>query len=130
MFKYRYIYGSSGKDIRWVFIFHLVFLGLPVVEITPTTYNTAIGDQVTIHCNIVSDSAGVNEVYWQTTSNNQLRLIYNGDIGYQGSTPTTPSLTINFASINDTGTYTCHATNDQGTGNSNTGNVTVTGGKY
>ncbi|XP_076111872.1 uncharacterized protein LOC143080082 isoform X2 [Mytilus galloprovincialis] len=101
---------------------------LPVVEISPTTYNTAIGDQVTIHCNIVSDSAGVNEVYWQTTSNNQLRLIYNGDIGYQGSTPTTPSLTINFASINDTGTYTCHATNDQGTGNSNTGNVTVTGG--
>ncbi|VDH94753.1 Hypothetical predicted protein [Mytilus galloprovincialis] len=108
--------------------FTLFSLGLPVVEITPLTYTAAIGDQVTIHCNIVSDSAGVNEVYWQTTSNNQLRLIYNGDIGYQGSTPTTPSLTINFASINDTGTYTCHATNDQGTGNSNTGNVTVTGG--
>lgn len=107
--------------------FTLFSLGLPVVEITPLTYTAAIGDQVTIHCNIIADSAGVNGVYWQRISNNQLRLIYNGDIGYQGSTPTTPSLTINFASINDTGTYTCHATNDQGTGNSNTGTITITG---
>ncbi|XP_052062393.1 adhesion G protein-coupled receptor B2-like [Mytilus californianus] len=101
---------------------------LPQVEISPTTYTAAIGDQVIIYCNIVSDSAGVNEVYWQRNSNNQLRIIYNRDVGYQGSTPSTPSLTISFATINDTGTYTCHATNVLGTGNSNTGNVTITGG--
>lgn len=105
----------------------MLFLGLPIVEIVLTDYTAAFGNKVIIYCNIVSASP-VNDVYWQRSSNNRLLIVYNGDVRYESSTSLKPSLTINFTTLHDAGTYTCHATNDVGTGNSNTGTLTITGG--
>ncbi|XP_052061299.1 hemicentin-1-like isoform X6 [Mytilus californianus] len=101
---------------------------LPVVQINPSTYTATYGSQLVINCNIVSASPAANQVYWQRNSNNQILRIDNGDQGYQGSTTSTPSLTINFATTSDAGVYTCFATNAVGTGSSNLGTVTITGG--
>ncbi|CAC5397792.1 HMCN [Mytilus coruscus] len=107
---------------------NVTLVGLPVVQITPTNYTATYGNQVDIYCNIVSSSPAVTSVFWQRSSNNQILRIDSGDSGYQGSTPKIPSLTINIATMPDEGTYTCHAINDVGTGISNTGTVTITGG--
>ncbi|XP_076112265.1 hemicentin-1-like isoform X5 [Mytilus galloprovincialis] len=101
---------------------------IPVVQINPTTYSATYGSQVVINCNIVSASPAATQVYWQRSSNNQILRIDNGDQGYQGSTTSTPSLTINFATTANAGVYTCFATNAVGTGSSNLGTVTITGG--
>ncbi|XP_052061923.1 hemicentin-1-like [Mytilus californianus] len=101
---------------------------LPVVQINPSTYTATYGSQVVINCNIVSASPAATQVYWQRNSDNQVLRIDNGDQGYQGSTTSTPSLTINFATTAYAGVYTCFATNVVGTGNSNLGTVTITGG--
>ncbi|VDI64014.1 hemicentin [Mytilus galloprovincialis] len=101
---------------------------IPVVQINPSTYSATYGSQVVINCNIVSASPAATQVYWQRSSNNQILRIDNGDQGYQGSTTSTPSLTINFATTANAGVYTCFATNAVGTGSSNLGTVTITGG--
>ncbi|CAG2228115.1 HMCN [Mytilus edulis] len=101
---------------------------VPVVQINPSTYTATYGSQVVINCNIVSASPAATQVYWQRSSNNQILRIDNGDQGYQGSTTSTPSLTINFVTTANAGVYTCFATNVVGTGISNLGTVTVTGG--
>ncbi|VDI41659.1 Hypothetical predicted protein, partial [Mytilus galloprovincialis] len=103
-------------------------VGFPVIEIFPTTYTASYGNQVVIYCNISSASPAVSEVYWQRSTNNQVLKIYNGDVGYQGSSPTTPSLTINFVATANAGIYTCLARNEVGTSNSNTATLTIIGG--
>ena len=70
-------------------------------------------------------------VYWQKQSSGGiLTRIDNGASGTQGSTVSNPSLTINFVTTSDAGTYTCFATNIVGTGQSSTSTLTVTGGKF
>ncbi|CAG2194008.1 unnamed protein product [Mytilus edulis] len=106
----------------------LTINSLPVVQINPSTYTATYGSQVIINCNIVSASPAATQVYWQRSSNNQILRIDNGDQGYQGSTTSTPSLTINFVTTDNAGVYTCFATNAVGTGTSNQGTVILTGG--
>jgi hypothetical protein len=48
--------------------------------------------------------------------------------GYQGSTPGSPSLIINFAKTGSNGVYACFARNAVGTGSSNPTTLTITGG--
>ncbi|VDI61137.1 Hypothetical predicted protein [Mytilus galloprovincialis] len=103
---------------------------VPVVQINPSTFTATYNSQLVINCNIVSASPAATQVYWQRSSNNQILRIDNGDQGYQGSTTSTPSLTINFVNTANAGVYTCFASNAVGTGTSNLGTVIVTGGKY
>lgn len=55
--------------------------------------------------------------------------IFNDDSGYQGSTPIKPSLTINFVTFDDAGTYICLAENAAGENISNPVTLIVNGGK-
>ncbi|XP_071176352.1 roundabout homolog 2-like [Mytilus edulis] len=123
--KARNIFGTSKNNPTTTLN---VTGSFPVIEISPTIYIAAYGNQVVIYCNISSASPAVSEVYWQRSTDNQVLKIYNGDVGYQGSSPTIPSLTINFAATANAGTYICVARNEVGTSNSNTATLTIIGG--
>lgn len=53
-----------------------------------------------------------------------------GLAGTKGMSLHNPSLTITFASLRDSGRYTCIASNSIGTGKSKSANITVHGGNY
>ncbi|CAC5390161.1 HMCN [Mytilus coruscus] len=101
--------------------------GLPAIQIHKSTITATYGDKVVIPCSIVSDFT-VTHVNWKRTSNNVSATIFNDDLGYQGSTPVTPSLTIDFVTLNDAGTYICLAENAVGENLSNPVTLIVNGG--
>lgn len=82
-----------------------------------------------IRCRIESESL-VTDVYWERFSNNSIKQIKHRDNGYQGSTTTSPSLTINCVTASDAGTYICHAINEFGKGTSNHAKLELNGGRY
>jgi hypothetical protein len=73
------------------------FVGIPTLQIPQNSYSDTYGNQVTIPCSITSATPSATIVYWTRNQNNNIININNGDSGYQGSTPGSPSLTINFA---------------------------------
>ena len=106
----------------------IFFVGIPTLNIPQNTYSDTYGNQVTIPCSITSATPSATIVYWTRNQNNNIININSGDSGYQGSTPGSPSLTINFATTGSNGVYTCFATNAVGTGTSNPTTLTITGG--
>ncbi|OWF53625.1 Titin [Mizuhopecten yessoensis] len=98
---------------------------IPSVNIPQTAYATTEGTTFSISCSVSSTTA-VTNVSWQRTINGQTSSISIDDVNFSGATTGSPSLTIITASITDTGTYTCFATNSAGTGSDST-QVTVSG---
>lgn len=86
------------------------------------------GDTFTINCSI-SATHQTTEVYWQKDSNGIVTRLNNGLAGTKGITIDNPSLTINFASMTDSGMYTCIAFTSFGFGKSKAANISVHGGK-
>lgn len=74
----------------------------------------------------------VSYVYWDRNINGVLTQITSttNTNKYNGSTPGTPSLTIFNADQSDAGSYTCLATNVEGTGHSTTTTLSVTESEY
>ncbi|XP_063411625.1 hemicentin-1-like [Mytilus trossulus] len=85
------------------------------------------GSTFTINCSI-SGTPPPNIIYWEKDWNGILSKLKGGLAGTKGITLDEPSLTINFASMTDSGRYTCIATNAYGTGKSKAANITVHGG--
>lgn len=69
-------------------------------------------------------------MYWERKRNGIISTINSQAIGTTGITPNTPSLTLQFSTFSDMGTYTCVAANAIGIRQSHTTIVTITGGKY
>lgn len=128
MYCYVYILKIHQNDSQ-TFVF-LFISAIPVLNIPQDTYTAVYGQQLVIDCTIQSANPSVTNIYWTRQSGGNTVTINNGDGGYQGSTPQTPALTINFVTTAHTGTYRCHGTNVVGTGSSNQAAVTITGGLY
>lgn len=86
------------------------------------------GDTFTINCSI-SETHQITTVYWQKYSNGIVSRLEKGLAGTKGITIDNPSLTIDFASMTDSGIYTCIASTSFGLGKSKAANITVHGGK-
>lgn len=69
------------------------------------------------------------KIFWHKTVNGMVIGISDGFAGTQGSTLSTPSLTIIFASSADTGRYTCIAQNAAGVGHSKSTMLKILAGK-
>ncbi|OWF41783.1 basement membrane-specific heparan sulfate proteoglycan core protein-like [Mizuhopecten yessoensis] len=98
----------------------------PSVNIQLASYTTTIGTTYTIPCS-VSSTTTVTNVFWQRTINGQTSTITIDGVNFSGATTGAPSLNIITASISDSGTYICSATNSAGTGSDAT-QLTVSGG--
>lgn len=89
---------------------------LPKITIGKSSYSVYAGQSVTLACS-VSDTPTLTRVFWQ-------RVDHGGDVlpidgtKLQGSTVTTPSLTITDTRSGDGGVYTCSASNSAGNGTS------------
>ncbi|XP_063396352.1 titin-like [Mytilus trossulus] len=104
----------------------LSYISLPVVQIPQNNYIDTYGKKVVIPCSIVSDST-LTGIYWEKCHKNKIVRINNGDKGYEGITPTSPSLIINFATSDDNGTYVCHVINAAGKSTSNSATLELNG---
>lgn len=86
---------------------------------------------MTLVCTVTSNPSATS-VSWQFTRNGVTTTIdvVNNNNKYGGSTLNVPSLTIFNAANSDQGDYVCRATNQFGTGSSQTTTLTVTGSMY
>lgn len=87
------------------------------------------GQSFILNCSI-NASSQVTEVYWEKESNGLTSKLEAGLAGTKGMSLDNPSLTITFASMRDSGSYRCIASNYVGTGKSKVANITVHGGNY
>ena len=108
----------------------ILFVDIPVVTISQSTYSTNIGNTITIDC-VISANPQHSTVYWtkQTPNGNTATLNPSTSTKYDGGTLISPSLTINNVDLADEGNYFCHATNAVGTGQSSQAFLDVVGSK-
>ncbi|CAC5391231.1 unnamed protein product [Mytilus coruscus] len=100
--------------------------GVPKVFVRKTNYTVGYGENVTMFCNITSDPI-VTNVYWEKEFNGTNIVINNLTTGIQGISVDAPSITIVTTTTSDMGNYRCIATNDVGTGCSETTRLEVIG---
>lgn len=105
------------------------FSGILTVTVAQRSYSVNYGQTVQLVCT-VSGNPSAQSVYWQKTKNGIQTNINSNSIKYQGSTTSTPSLTILNADSNDAASYTCFATNSIGTGQSQQTQLSVVGSKF
>ncbi|CAG2234906.1 HMCN [Mytilus edulis] len=101
---------------------------IPDVQIPEPNYYVTAGNNVTINCS-VSAFPSVHVVEWTRNISGVIELISPDDQEFQGSTTSSPSLTILFADLADDGVYFCMATNAAGTGRSSPTSLHVLGDK-
>ncbi|XP_060068235.1 hemicentin-1-like [Ylistrum balloti] len=99
---------------------------VPVVTISQNAYNTNTGTTITLGCTVSANPAHTT-VFWQRNVGSGTESITIDGVNYSGSSVNSPSLTVINADINDSGTYTCFATNSVGTGQSSATTLTVSG---
>lgn len=101
---------------------------MPKVSVIKSNYTAGYGETVTMFCNMTSDPI-VTNVYWEKEFNGSIIVIDNLTTGIQGISVDAPSITIVTTTTSDIGNYRCIATNDVGTGCSETTRLEVIGGK-
>ncbi|XP_033751408.1 hemicentin-1-like isoform X5 [Pecten maximus] len=100
---------------------------LPSVSIPESSYSVTASGTIQLVCNVNADPIQTS-VAWQKLVNSVFQQVQvNNNNRYTGGTPTTPSFTITNAALSDGGTYRCTATNQVGTGQSGTTQLTVSG---
>ena len=99
--------------------------GAPTVQVEQSSYSVTTGKTVVLVCTVTSDLA-ITSVEWERNVDGIKTTIVTNTKKYSGSSTTTPSLTIFNAEFSDEGTYTCVASNRDGTGQSTT-TLRVTG---
>ncbi|XP_063442513.1 hemicentin-1-like [Mytilus trossulus] len=122
----NYVGTGSSPDIQLNVIARVE--DIPDVHIPEPNYYVTAGNNVTLNCS-VSAFPSVHEVVWTRNVSEMLELISSDDVKFQGSTTTSPSLTIMFADISADGIYICTATNAAGTGRSSPTMLHVLGDK-
>ena len=108
-----------------------MFLGLLTVTIPQTSYSAVLGaNSVTIPCTVTGSPSATSVSWTKTVSGSTTNINVGSSNGkYQGSTVSTPSLTILSVSQSDEASYKCSATNIAGTSSSQTAFLDVTGSK-
>ncbi|XP_052080992.1 immunoglobulin superfamily member 10-like [Mytilus californianus] len=101
---------------------------LPSVNVEQKTYQSVYGEDVTLKC-IVFSNLNIVNVYWERVQNGTKTIINRDSIGYQGISPTYPSLNIIYTTKTHIGTYRCFATNVVGTSISGSTTLHVIGDK-
>ncbi|XP_033753605.1 hemicentin-1-like isoform X5 [Pecten maximus] len=99
---------------------------VPTVTVAQSAYSTNTGTSIILTCT-VSSATTVTSVFWQRTIGGSTVTLTIDNVNYSGSSPSVPSLTVISADTGDSGSYTCFATNNAGTGNSVPTTLTVTG---
>ena len=98
----------------------------PTVQVEQSSYSVTTGNTVILVCTVTSDLT-ITSVEWERNVDGIKTTIVTNTKKYSGSSTTTPSLTIFNAESSDVGTYTCVASNKDGTGQSTTITLRVTG---
>ncbi|CAC5425483.1 unnamed protein product [Mytilus coruscus] len=107
----------------------LTILGdLPSVDVKKKSYISVYGDDVTLNCTVISN-LNIVDVYWERVQNGTKTIINRDSVGYQGISPTHPSLNIVYNTKTHIGTYRCFATNVVGTSVSGSTTLNVIGDK-
>ncbi|XP_052062340.1 hemicentin-1-like [Mytilus californianus] len=122
----NYVGTGSSPDIQLNVIARVE--DIPDVYILEPKYYVTAGNNVTINCS-VSAFPSVHEVKWTRNVSGVIEFISSDYQEFQGSTTTSPSLTILFADLSDGGIYICMATNAAGTGRSSPTSLHVLGDK-
>ncbi|XP_061169583.1 hemicentin-1-like [Saccostrea echinata] len=87
----------------------------PNITLPQSTYNINYGQDVTLVCNVISDTT-LTSVVWRKYNNSvPVNMVVTGLSRYSGGTTQTPSLTIRTLVFSDSGNYDCSATNSAGT---------------
>jgi hypothetical protein len=108
-------------------IFHFI-VDPPFVLVEESLYYVQTGNTVKLVCN-VSSSLPLTSVEWEKNSNGTITTINSNTNTkkYSGSTTNTPSLTIFYAELSDTGIYICLASKSDGTEESDIAALMVSG---
>lgn len=107
----------------------LIFAAIPVVVIGSPIYSVIFGSKLSLHCEVTADPEHTL-LYWERKNNGVITSIINFKaLGTTGVTINSPSLTLEFPTFADKGTYTCFAANAIGTGQSQPTVLTILGGK-
>lgn len=101
--------------------------GLPLVTVGTIAYNVIYGNRITLQCSVISDPAAYL-IYWQKEVKGVFSTLSRNAFGTNGMTPNNPSLTIESATLFDSGAYLCSAVNTVGISSSEWITVSVTGG--
>lgn len=85
-----------------------------------TSYTQIVGETITINCEVQSHNSILQEVQWIFIDNEGARIdpinvIMSQNLKYQGSSISSPSLTIFHVQPSDAGKYGCRARNMMGT---------------
>ncbi|XP_069133870.1 basement membrane-specific heparan sulfate proteoglycan core protein-like [Argopecten irradians] len=114
--------GQSGNTFLTVATPNAV----PVVEHPQTTYSLLVGNTAVLGC-VISANPAATTVVWTKTSGSNIGTISIDGTKYQNGNSVSPSVTITNLALTDTGSYTCGATNNFGSGVSTGATLTVTG---
>lgn len=90
---------------------------------------TIYGQSVTIGCNVTADPP-TTFIFWRRNTNNIVSTLYEGTVGTKGISIKMPSLVLAYSTTEDSGSYTCFATNSVGTQKSSPVELLVEGGKF
>lgn len=82
-----------------------------------------------MHCKVQAVPVHT-DIYWQHITEGITRIIRKDTLGVSGVTLDDPTLTINYVSTSDAGSYTCSAENFVGTGSSKSTILNVDGGMF
>lgn len=104
------------------------FLDVPVVKIEKRLYKVSFGESIEMKSKIRSARFPVLSVFWERHVDGGLSILHSRLSGISGASVDNPSLTIEYVSIADAGTYICCARSKIGTGKSFETNLVVIGG--
>ncbi|CAC5384058.1 HMCN [Mytilus coruscus] len=124
--EYTCIASNAVGTVRSVKISLTTKGGLPQVTVGATAYDVVYGNRITLQCSVSSDPEA-NLIYWQKEVKGVFSTLSHNSFGTNGMTPNNPSLTIESATLNDSGAYLCSAVNTVGTSSSQWTILSVTG---